>query len=57
MEFHIFKDKAGEWRWHLFGSDRQVLAESACAYGDIADCRNSIEQFRNTSRDTPIFED
>ncbi len=57
MEFHIFKDKAGQWRWHLLGNDRHVVAESAHAYRDIADCRSSVEEFRNTSLDTPIYED
>jgi len=57
MEFHVFQDKAGRWRWRLLAKDRSVLAESAYGYPDKADCHASIEKFRGTSFETPVFED
>ena len=61
MEFHVFQDKAGRWRWRLVAKnrseDRSVLAESAYGYSDKADCHASIEKFRSTSFETPVFED
>ena len=57
MEFHVFQDKAGRWRWRLLAKDRSVLAESAYGYPDKGDCHASIEKFRGTSFETPVFED
>lgn len=57
MEFHLFQDKAGRWRWVLLAPNRMILAESVHDYSNPADCRASLEQFRGASLDTPIFED
>jgi uncharacterized protein YegP (UPF0339 family) len=55
MEFHLFKDKSGRWR--LLGHDGSVLAESACSYPDVANCRASLEQFRSIPLHVPVVED
>src|ERR1051325_4536215 len=36
--FHVYQDKAGEWRWNLKASNGRVVADSGEGYGDKAAC-------------------
>ncbi|HEY5928961.1 MAG TPA: DUF1508 domain-containing protein [Burkholderiales bacterium] len=57
MEFRIFRDKTGLWRWHLLGTGGVVLAESADGYANKAECLGCVELFKGASPDTPVVED
>jgi uncharacterized protein YegP (UPF0339 family) len=45
--FHVYKDNAGEWRWHLKASNGRVVADSGEGYRDRGDCIHAIEIVRS----------
>jgi uncharacterized protein YegP (UPF0339 family) len=45
--FHVFKDTAGEWRWHLKATNGRVVADSGEGYRDRGDCIHAIEIVRS----------
>lgn len=43
MEYHLYQDKANEWRWSLVADNYRKIADSAEGYKNEADCRAAIE--------------
>ena len=41
--FQIFKDAAGEYRWHLRANNNQIVATSGEGYVAKSDCKHGIE--------------
>jgi uncharacterized protein YegP (UPF0339 family) len=42
MEYHIFKDGEGFWRWHLLAANRRKIADSGEGYHNKQDCLDAI---------------
>jgi uncharacterized protein YegP (UPF0339 family) len=45
--FHVYKDNAGEWRWHLKAANGRIVADSGEGYHDRGDCIHAIEIVRS----------
>lgn len=43
MQFDVFKDKAGEWRWNLKADNNKIIADSGEGYVNKQDCLAGIE--------------
>jgi uncharacterized protein YegP (UPF0339 family) len=53
--FHVYKDKAGEWRWSLKAGNGRVIADSGEGYNDRGGCIHSIELVRSLNK-APVKE-
>lgn len=53
--FHVYKDKAGEWRWSLKAANGRVIADSGEGYNDRGGCIHSIELVRSLNK-APVKE-
>ena len=53
--FHVYKDNAGEWRWHLKAANGRVVADSGEGYRDRGDCIHAIEIVRSLNK-APVKE-
>ena len=42
-KYHIYQDKAGQWRWHLKASNGRIVADSAQGYGSERHVRRAVE--------------
>ncbi len=51
----LFKDDAGEWRWHLRAANGRIIADSGEGYRSKQDCLHGIALVQN-SADAPIEE-
>ena len=51
--YWVFKDAAGEWRWNLRASNKQIIADSGEGYRNKQDCLHAIELVK-TSKDAPV---
>lgn len=40
--FQIFKDKSGEYRWHLRADNYEIIADSSEGYKNKSDCEHGI---------------
>jgi len=56
MTFYIFKDQAGQWRWHLTAANNRIVATSGEAYHNKQDCLSAIGLVMDTNRQTPVYE-
>jgi len=45
--FHVYKDNAGEWRWHLKAGNGRIVADSGEGYKERGGCIHSIELVRS----------
>ena len=43
---HIYKDKAGRWRWHLKAGNEKITSDSGQGYESEAAARRAIETCR-----------
>jgi len=55
MEFQLYKDKAGEWRWRLLARNGESIATSGEGYKNKADCRHAIDLVK-ASADAEVTE-
>ena len=55
MNFHVYKDNAGEWRWHLKSANGQIIADSGEGYVNKQDCLNGINLVKE-SNSSPVDE-
>lgn len=56
MQFVIYKDTAGQWRWRLFAANNRIVADSAEGYNNKQDCINGINLVKSTNAATPVYE-
>lgn len=54
MQYHIYKDQSGQWRWRFIAANGQILA-SGEAYHNKQDCLNVIGWLK-ASKDCPTYE-
>ena len=44
LEFRIYKDGTGKYRWHLIAANhKDIIADSGQGYVNLADCKRGIE--------------
>lgn len=55
LAFRVFRDAAGEWRWHLRASNNRVVADSGEGYRERDDCLRGIELVKH-SANAPVEE-
>ena len=49
MNFYMYKDNAGEWRWHLKSTNGQIIADSGEGYVNKQDCLNGINLVKESN--------
>jgi uncharacterized protein len=49
MNYWIYKDKAGEWRWYLKAANNRKLADSGEGYKNKQDCKDAIDLVKGSS--------
>ncbi|MBH9993858.1 MULTISPECIES: DUF1508 domain-containing protein [Bartonella] len=55
MKFEIYKDKNGEWRWHLKAANHEKIATSGEGYKNKADALHAIDLVKSSSH-APVEE-
>lgn len=55
MQFQIYTDPAGQWRWRLRAANSEIIAHGE-SYLNKGDCLHAIELVMSTDEDTPIYE-
>ena len=53
VEYYRFKDKAGEWRWHLKADNGRIIADSGEGYKNLSDCDHAIGLVKS-SQNAPL---
>jgi uncharacterized protein YegP (UPF0339 family) len=54
--FEVYRDKAGEYRWRLRATNKQVLATSGEGYKEKRSCLAAIESVKRAATDAPVEE-
>lgn len=49
LTFRVFKDDAGEWRWHLRAANNRIVADSGEGYQNRADCLHGIHLVKHAA--------
>jgi uncharacterized protein YegP (UPF0339 family) len=55
MQYIVYKDKAGYWRWQLQAANRKVIADSGEGYVNKSDCLAGITLVKGSST-APVVE-
>ncbi len=55
MQYVVYKDKAGEWRWTYYAANSRVIADSAEGYINKSDCLHGIDLVK-ASANAPVYE-
>lgn len=55
MTYYVYKDRAGDYRWHLKAANNRLIAESGEGYRNKADCYAAIALVKG-SASAPIKE-
>ena len=55
MTYHIYKDRASEWRWRLKASNGKIIADSGEGYRNRQDCLAGIQLVKESAQ-APILE-
>jgi uncharacterized protein len=56
MYFRLYKDTSGHWRWTLYSSNGNKIADSGEGYVNKSDAENGIKLVKSTSAATPVRE-
>lgn len=55
MEFQLYRDTQGHWRWRLVAANNRKIADSGEGYWNRQDCLSAIE-FVKSSQNAPVRE-
>ena len=55
-KFQIFKDGAGEYRWHLRANNNEIIADSSEGYSKKSDCEHGVELVKELSPSAQLEE-
>lgn len=55
MEYLVYNDRVGEWRWQLRAGNNRIIADSGEGYRNKADCIAAIQLVKQ-SADAPVRE-
>ena len=53
MEYRIYKDTSGYYRWTLYAANNRKIADSGEGYNNKADCQAGINLVKS-SKDAPV---
>jgi len=56
MRFEIFRDEQKQYRWRLKAGNNKIIASSAEAYHNKADCQHGIELVQTKAAEAKIEE-
>jgi uncharacterized protein len=56
VEYHIYKDTDGHWRWRLIAANNRRIANSGEWFHNKSDCLASVNLVKN-SKDAPVIYD
>lgn len=56
MQFRLYKDTAGFWRWTLYAVNGCKIADSSEGYVNKSDCQAGMNLVKSTSAYTPVQE-
>lgn len=56
VDFEVFEDTAGEFRWRLRGGNNQIMADSGEGYDSSTGATDAVDRVRNSIRDAAILE-
>lgn len=56
MKFYIYRDYKREWRWRLFASNGNIIADSGEGYTRKANCKRTIASIRKRAASARISE-
>lgn len=46
--YHLYKDRAGLWRWRLMAANNRIIADSGESYHNKSDCLHGIQLVKNS---------
>lgn len=55
-EFVIYRDNAGEYRWHLLGSNNRKIADSGEGFQHQSDCLEAIKLLKKVTPKADVKE-
>lgn len=55
MQFIVFKDKAGHWRWQLQSANSKIIADSGEGYINKADCLHGVSLVKS-AHSSPVVD-
>ena len=55
MQYEVYKDAAGEWRWRLRAANHEIIATSGEGYKNKADCLHGIDLVKSSAA-APVVE-
>ena len=55
MQYQIYKDVGGFWRWRLKASNGKIIADSGEGYFNKSDCLHAIDLVKS-SKLAPVYE-
>jgi uncharacterized protein YegP (UPF0339 family) len=56
LQFIVYKDTEGRWRWHLLANNDRTIAVSSESYAEKADCLNIINEIKATAQAIAVVE-
>ena len=56
MQYIVYPDKRGEYRWQLQANNNKVIADSGEGYKNKSDCIHAIELVKGTNIWTPVVD-
>lgn len=54
MEFEIYRDNAGEYRWRLASTNGNILADSGESYKNRIDCIDQVTNIKELAKAATI---
>ena len=55
MQYRVYKDNAGQWRWRFIAANGRIIADSAEGYWNQADCMAGITLVKSSST-APVYQ-
>jgi uncharacterized protein YegP (UPF0339 family) len=55
MEFYMYIDNQGRWRWQLVAANHRAIADSSKSYISKKDCREAIALVQGCAS-APVYE-
>ena len=55
MQYIVYKDAAGFWRWRLLAANNRIIANSGESYHNKQDCLHAIDLVKG-SYAAPVYE-
>lgn len=55
MQYQVYKDGSGQWRWRLLAANNRIIADSAESYWNQSDCITGINLVKSSSQ-APVYQ-